>query len=187
MKSYRRLAWAGLGFALPAYAQAGATEAPESVTPVVQQVIVQQQKNSLQKQTGSASAGTISAAEFEALPVQRPAEILERVPGLIVSQHSGSGKANQYFMRGFNLDHGTDLSASVAGLPINMPSHAHGQGYLDLNLLIPELVSEVQFRKGPYYAGDGDFLWWVQTGFSMFLRWKRLCWWQKPVAGENAG
>lgn len=157
MKSYRCLAWAGLGFALPAYAQAGATEAPESVTPVVQQVIVQQQKNSLQKQTGSASAGTISAAEFEALPVQRPAEILERVPGLIVSQHSGSGKANQYFMRGFNLDHGTDLSASVAGLLINMPSHAHGQGYLDLNLLIPELVSEVQFRKGPYYAGDGDF------------------------------
>ncbi len=76
---------------------------------------------------------------------------------MIVTQHSGSGKANQYFLRGFNLDHGTDLAISVDGVPVNMPSHAHGQGYADLNFLIPELVDRVDYKKGPYYADAGDF------------------------------
>ncbi len=76
---------------------------------------------------------------------------------MIISQHSGEGKANQYYLRGFNLDHGTDFTTTVAGVPVNMPTHAHGHGYSDLNFLIPELVSGVQFRKGPYFADEGDF------------------------------
>jgi outer membrane receptor protein involved in Fe transport len=87
----------------------------------------------------------------------RPGEVLEFVPGLIVTQHSGDGKANQYFLRGFNLDHGTDFATSVDGMPVNMPSHGHGQGYSDLNFLIPELVDRIEYRKGPYFARNGDF------------------------------
>lgn len=87
----------------------------------------------------------------------RPAEALEIVPGLIVTQHSGEGKANQYFLRGFNLDHGTDLAIFVDGMPINMVTHGHGQGYADLNFLIPELISTVDVKKGPYFADEGDF------------------------------
>ena len=87
----------------------------------------------------------------------RAGEVLETVPGVIISQHSGDGKANQYYLRGFNLDHGTDFATTVAGMPVNMPTHAHGQGYSDLNFLIPELVSGVQYRKGPYFADEGDF------------------------------
>jgi len=105
----------------------------------------------------AASEGAVTASQLDARPVSRVGEILESVPGLIVSQHSGEGKANQYYLRGFNLDHGTDFSTSVSGVPVNLPSHAHGHGYSDLNFLIPELVSGVQFRKGPYYAAQGDF------------------------------
>lgn len=83
--------------------------------------------------------------------------MLEAAPGLTVTQHSGEGKANQYFLRGFNLDHGTDLAITVDGMPVNMPSHAHGQGYADLNFLIPELVDGMRVRKGPYFADLGDF------------------------------
>jgi outer membrane cobalamin receptor len=79
------------------------------------------------------------------------------VPGVIVTQHSGDGKANQYFLRGFNLDHGTDFATFVDGMPVNMRSHAHGQGYTDLNFLIPELVDRINYKKGPYYADEGDF------------------------------
>ena len=82
---------------------------------------------------------------------------METIPGVIVTQHSGSGKANQYFLRGFNLDHGTDLASDFEGMPINMPSNAHGQGYTDLNFLIPELVREVDYKKGTYYASVGRF------------------------------
>lgn len=105
----------------------------------------------------SASEGEVGAADIAARPALRPAEVVENIPGVIVTQHSGSGKANQYFLRGFNLDHGTDLAISVDDVPVNMPSHAHGQGYADLNFLIPELVDHVDFRKGPYYADVGDF------------------------------
>jgi hypothetical protein len=83
--------------------------------------------------------------------------VLEFVPGVIVTQHSGDGKANQYFLRGFNLDHGTDFATSVNGVPVNMPTHGHGQGYTDLNFLIPELVDRIEYRKGPYFAQGGDF------------------------------
>lgn len=105
----------------------------------------------------SANQGTVSDADLALRPLLRPGEIVENVPGVIVTQHSGSGKANQYFLRGFNLDHGTDLALSVDGVPVNMPSHAHGQGYADLNFLIPELIEQVDFKKGPYYADVGDF------------------------------
>jgi hypothetical protein len=105
----------------------------------------------------SASQGAITAAQLEVRPIMRAGEVLETVPGMIVSQHSGEGKANQYHVRGFNLDHGTDFSTTVAGVPVNMPTGAHAHGYSDLNFLIPELVSGVQFKKGPYFADEGDF------------------------------
>ncbi|MEA2838597.1 MAG: hypothetical protein QOD89_3147 [Bradyrhizobium sp.] len=105
----------------------------------------------------SSSEKNLSGVEVNAWPFSRPAEALEVVPGLIVTQHSGDGKANQYFLRGFNLDHGTDLAISVDGLPVNMRTHAHGQGYADLNFLIPELIDSVNIRKGPYFADEGDF------------------------------
>ena len=105
----------------------------------------------------AASQGVIEAALLKSRPAQRPGEVLEFVPGVIVTQHSGDGKANQYFLRGFNLDHGTDFATSVDGIPVNMPSHAHGQGYSDLNFLLPELVQRIEYRKGPYFARGGDF------------------------------
>ena len=105
----------------------------------------------------TATEGYIFGSQLALRPLSRPAELLEFVPGLIATQHSGEGKGNQYFLRGFNLDHGTDLAIKVDGLPVNMPSHAHGQGYADLNFLIPELVDHLQYRKGPYYVEIGDF------------------------------
>ena len=105
----------------------------------------------------SATEGVLTTHQLETRPLLRPAEVLEAVPGLIVSQHSGDGKANQYYLRGFNLDHGTDFATWLMGMPVNMPTHAHGQGYTDLNFLIPELVSSLRYRKGPYYAEEGDF------------------------------
>ena len=107
--------------------------------------------------TDAASAGTINSTLIQNSPLLRPADVLEFVPGLVVTQHSGAGKANQYFLRGFNLDHGTDFATFVDGMPINSPSHAHGQGYSDLNWLIPELIDRIDYRKGPYYAEEGDF------------------------------
>ena len=108
-------------------------------------------------QPAAASEIRISGEQLNARPASRVGEILEAVPGLIVTQHSGEGKANQYFLRGFNLDHGTDLAITVDGMPVNMPSHGHGQGYADINFLIPELVQAVNVRKGPYFADQGDF------------------------------
>ncbi len=105
----------------------------------------------------SASAGTYTRELIEDRPLLRPGEVLELVPGLIVTQHSGAGKANQFFLRGFNLDHGTDFATYVEGVPVNLPTHAHGQGYMDLNWLIPELISHADYWKGPYYAENGDF------------------------------
>jgi hypothetical protein len=105
----------------------------------------------------AASQGTVRGERLTDLPLLRPGEVLETVPGLVVTQHSGDGKANQYFLRGYNLDHGTDFATWVEGLPVNMPTNAHGQGYTDLNFLIPELVEKIDYRKGPYFAEDGDF------------------------------
>ena len=105
----------------------------------------------------SASQGAITSRQLDVRPFMRQAEVLETVPGVIITQHSGEGKANQYFLRGFNLDHGSDFAMTVNGAPVNMVTHAHSQGYSDLNFLIPELVAGVQYSKGPYYAELGDF------------------------------
>jgi hypothetical protein len=105
----------------------------------------------------SASEGVVGQKDLEARAVLRPGDLLETVPGMVATQHSGGGKANQFFLRGFNLDHGTDFRVSLDGVPVNMPSHGHGQGYADLNFLIPELVEKVTYRKGPYFVEEGDF------------------------------
>jgi TonB dependent receptor/TonB-dependent Receptor Plug Domain len=105
----------------------------------------------------AASDGDIGHADLSSQPLLRPGALLENVPGLLVTQHSGEGKANQYFLRAFNLDHGTDLATEVDDMPINFPTHGHGQGYTDLNFLIPELVADLHYKKGPYYADEGDF------------------------------
>lgn len=105
----------------------------------------------------TASRGFVGAADLRRRPISREGELLETVPGLIMTQHSGDGKSNQMFVRGFNLDHGTDFSVRVEGMPVNVVTHAHGQGYTDLNFLVPELVDHVEYQLGPYYADLGDF------------------------------
>ena len=105
----------------------------------------------------SANEGVVTGKQLEARTVYRPGELLEATPGLIVSQHSGEGKANQFYLRGFNLDHGTDLRTTVDGMLVNQRSHSHGQGWTDVNFLIPELADRLTYRKGPYSAEDGDF------------------------------
>jgi hypothetical protein len=105
----------------------------------------------------SSSQGAITATQLRSRPIMRAGEVLETVPGMVVSQHSGEGKANQYYLRGFNLDHGTDFSTTVAGIPVNTPTGAHAHGYADASFLIPELVAGVQFKKGTYFADEGDF------------------------------
>ncbi|MBS0332754.1 MAG: TonB-dependent receptor plug domain-containing protein, partial [Proteobacteria bacterium] len=112
-------------------AGAGADAGSEAVS----EVVVTGRGGDLIGRAESAGQGQVSAADLSLRPLLRPGEVVEQIPGVIITQHSGSGKANQYFLRGFNLDHGTDLAVSVDGMPVNMPSHAHGQGYADLNFL----------------------------------------------------
>jgi hypothetical protein len=116
----------------------------------------------------SSSEKFFTGKEVNALPFSRPGDALEIVPGLVVTQHSGEGKANQYFLRGFNLDHGTDLALYLDGMPLNMRTHGHGQGYADSNFLIPELLSYVIAHKGPYDAQDGDF----SSAGSIYMQYK---------------
>jgi outer membrane receptor protein involved in Fe transport len=155
------LAWTAA--APPAFAQQAVTPQAAGALPALDVVAVWPRPqagpsfNSDDASIGAASESTVSGAEVNARPFLRPAEALEVVPGLVVTQHSGEGKANQYFLRGMNLDHGTDLAITVDGMPVNMRSHGHGQGYADLNFLIPELIGSVHIRKGPYFADEGDF------------------------------
>ena len=120
-------------------------------------VFVDASRNSQLGVADSASMGTVTGRQLEMRTVFRPGELLEAMPGLVASQHSGEGKANQFYLRGFNLDHGTDLRTTIDGMPVNQRSHAHGQGWTDMNFLIPELVGRLDFRKGPYSAQAGDF------------------------------
>jgi outer membrane receptor for Fe3+-dicitrate len=124
---------------------------------VIPEVLVQAHYDNAVGTTDAASQGTVNGVLLQDIPLLRPGEVLETVPGLVVTQHSGDGKANQYFLRGYNLDHGTDLASFVEGVPVNMPTNAHGQGYSDLNFLIPELVDRINYLKGPYFASQGDF------------------------------
>jgi hypothetical protein len=124
---------------------------------VLQRVLVEGARTSQLGIADSASAGSVRQKDLLLQPVYRPGELLEAAPGVIVSQHSGEGKANQFYLRGFNLDHGTDLATFVDGMPVNQRSHAHGQGWTDLNFLIPELTARLDYKKGPYSAREGDF------------------------------
>ena len=129
----------------------------QSAEPTLAPVQVQSSRNSVLGEAGTANEGVVTQQQLEARTVYRPGELLEAVPGLIVSQHSGEGKANQFYLRGFNLDHGTDLRTTIDGMLVNQRSHAHGQGWTDVNFLIPELTSLLDYRKGPFYAAEGDF------------------------------
>lgn len=123
----------------------------------IEKVVVYGRAEQLIGKAKSASDGVVGYDDFTTRPLLRVGELVEVIPGMVATQHSGSGKANQYFLRGFNLDHGTDFFASLEGMPINLPSHGHGQGYLDLNFIIPEVVETVAYRKGPYTTEIGDF------------------------------
>ena len=136
------------------YAVAGGVQSSDQA---VQQIVVEGSRDNGIGVADSATQGTVTAKQLENRPLLRTGELLETVPGVIVTQHSGDGKANQYFARGFNLDHGTDFRTTVLGMPVNMPTNAHGQGYSDLNFVIPELVKTIQYKKGTYYAEEGDF------------------------------
>lgn len=142
---------------LPVQAHAEHAEDMSPATPADPTIVVTGHYQTSIGQTDAASAGTVNGTLLSQMPLLRPGEALETVPGLIVTQHSGDGKANQYFLRGYNLDHGTDFATSVDDLPINLPTNAHGQGYSDLNFLIPELVERIDYRKGTYDAANGDF------------------------------
>jgi hypothetical protein len=120
-------------------------------------LVVQGRQTTLVGTASSPSQGIVGMDELSARPFLRRGELLEVIPGVVITQHSGDGKANQYFLRGFNLDHGTDFSIGVDGMPVNLRSHAHGQGYADLNFIIPELVRQVDYSKGPFFADVGDF------------------------------
>ena len=133
---------------------AGPVQAQDKILPTV---VIESSRTSQLGIADSPNTGMVMQQQLEARTVYRPGELLEAMPGLIVSQHSGEGKANQYYLRGFNLDHGTDLRTTVDGMLVNQRSHAHGQGWSDLNFLIPELAARLEYKKGPYYADEGDF------------------------------
>lgn len=124
---------------------------------VIEELEVTGRHQNLIGESVSASQGVVSQEDIEVRALLRVGEVLELVPGMVVTQHSGTGKANQYFLRGFNLDHGTDFATDFNGMPVNMRSHGHGQGYTDLNFVIPELVATLNYKKGPYYTDVGDF------------------------------
>jgi len=125
--------------------------------PTLEEIEVTGRQLNLVGQATSASQGVVGQQEIELCPILRTGDVLELVPGMVVTQHSGTGKANQYFLRGFNLDHGTDFATYVDGMPVNMRTHGHGQGYTDLNFVIPETIGTLTYRKGPYYAEVSDF------------------------------
>ena len=134
-----------------------AASSPAAADPSLNEITVTALRLGLLGTAETASEGVVADEELQLLPAYRPGQLLETVPGLVVTLHSGEGKANQYLLRGYNLDHGTDLETYVDGMPINQPTHAHGQGYTDLNFMIPELADGLAYTKGTYYANVGDF------------------------------
>jgi outer membrane receptor protein involved in Fe transport len=141
----------------------GTTEAPAplrislAISFLSTTINVQSREDNLIGIAESATQGTVGATEIQDRPILRSGEVLETVPGVIITQHAGGGKANQYFLRGFNLDHGTDFAIFLDGMPLNLPSHAHGEGYADMNTVIPEFVERVDYQKGPYSADVGNY------------------------------
>jgi outer membrane receptor protein involved in Fe transport len=146
-----RIRWLWLALSLPV------TSAAHEEATELEEIIVTGRRQVLAGEARSASEGVVGQMDLAVRPLLRPGDVLEAVPGLIVTQHSGSGKANQMFLRGFNLDHGTDFATWIDGMPVNMRTHGHGQGYTDINFLIPETVERMTFVKGPYHAELGDF------------------------------
>jgi outer membrane receptor protein involved in Fe transport len=136
---------------------ADAARGQDAAPAALQEITVNSTREDLQGIANSASEGIVTRKQISTRPLLRAGDVMESVPGLVATQHSGEGKANQYFLRGFNLDHGTDFATFVDGVPVNLPTHGHGHGYTDLYFLIPELVESIQYRKGPYYAEEGDF------------------------------
>lgn len=164
-RSYRRagasiLVLCGSLLALPAAAQSSVPapdEAQATADSGVSEIVVYGRGEAKIGVAHAASEGAIAGSDLLVRPLLRTAELLEAVPGMIAAQHSGSGKANQYFLRGFNLDHGSDFTTYIDDVPMSLRTHGHGQGYLDLNGLIPEVVEREDYRKGPYRADGGDF------------------------------
>ena len=159
MRSYSNAAFiavACLMMCLPAPAVGQDPQEPDTVY-ILDPITVQGRVDNLAGLVSTASVGYVGARDLRARPLSREGELLETVPGMILTQHSGGGKANQMFVRGFNLDHGTDFSTRLEGMPINLPTHAHGHGYTDLNFLIPEFVDHVEYALGNFYADIGDF------------------------------
>ena len=149
---YYLLLFAGILSLLPP-----ATFSHEGNSELVEEIVVYGRAQEILGSAVAASEGIVGFDDIRLAPMMRVGELVEAVPGMVATQHSGTGKANQYFLRGFNLDHGTDFSAFVDGVPINKRTHGHGQGYLDLNFFIPEMVETTSYRKGPYSALVGDF------------------------------
>ena len=155
------LAALACAFTVPAEAQLSGQPAakptPASTEPAGADIVVFGRGEAKIGVAHAASEGTVAGADLLVRPLLRVSELLEAVPGMVAAQHSGSGKANQYFLRGFNLDHGSDFTTYIDGVQMNLRTHGHGQGYLDLNGLIPEIIAREDFRKGPYRADGGDF------------------------------
>lgn len=145
--------WLGLGMMLSSIAPVAAHTGSDRL----EEIIVTGRQQVLTGEARTASEGLVGQVDLAVRPLLRKGDVLEAVPGLIVTQHSGSGKSNQLFLRGFNLDHGTDFATWVDGMPVNMRTHGHGQGYTDINFLIPETIERLSFVKGPYHAELGDF------------------------------
>ncbi len=157
MKARYRMSKALLGGVMLAGAMAAPARAEEAEASEAKEIVVTARGELRIGKAVAASEGAVASGDLANRPLLRPAELLEAVPGLIATQHSGGGKANQYFLRGFNLDHGTDFALSIDDMPMNFRTHGHGQGYLDVGGLIPETVERIDYRKGPYRAEDGDF------------------------------
>jgi hypothetical protein len=141
----------------PSPAQPAAVPKETGKVLMLPEVVVEGRQDTLIGIADSASQGTTGAAQLSDRPILRSGELLETVPGVIITQHAGGGKANQYFLRGFNLDHGTDFAVFLDDMPLNLPSHAHGEGYADMNVVIPEFVERINYEKGPYYADVGNY------------------------------
>jgi outer membrane receptor for ferrienterochelin and colicin len=153
------------------YAQEPPDASPPESASAVDQIVIWGRSTRLLGSARSASEGVVGDADFSTRPLLRVGELTEVVPGMVATAHSGTGKANQYFLRGINLDHGTDFAGYLDGVPVNMRSHAHAQGYLDLNFIIPELIQRVEYRKGTYHADTGDF---AAAGAAFFRTYDRL-------------
>lgn len=171
----QRLAFATL------IANAAAAALAQTAPVQLDTLVVQGRQTSLVGTASSPSQGIVGTEELATRPFLRRGELLEVIPGVVITQHSGDGKANQYFLRGFNLDHGTDFSIGVDGMPVNLRSHAHGQGYADLNFVIPEMVRQVDYSKGPFFADVGDF---SSAGAAEFRMLDRIA---RPLASLTLG